>query len=135
MIRKATAADLVQIVPFENEAEDWFLLISANNLDEIIEKNSVHVVEYDGYISFAFGVGSLKLCAATIPWIWGVADIGLKRVLKRFIREDKEEARRILARLAPGGYTSPEGADDRYTTFLRYMGFRHLGWGLWQCPS
>lgn len=109
MIREATAADVVQIVPAEGEAGDWFRLIAAENLDEIIERNRVHVADYDGYISFAFGVGSLKLCAATIPWIWGVADRDAKRILRRFIREDAEEARRILARLAPGGYTSPRG--------------------------
>lgn len=135
MIRKATPADLVAIVPSPGEAKDWLTLVSADNLPEIIEKNNIHVVEHGGKPVFAFGVGRLKLCAAEIPWIWGVADDTGRRDYRRAIRENAAEAMAILAKIAPGGYTSPETSDPKFARFLNFLGFRSLEWGLWQCPS
>ena len=135
MIRPATPADLASITPAPGEAQGWLEILANQDLGKIIAENRVHVVEHQGHPVLAFGVGRLRLCASEVPWIWAVVDESMRGAKWHVLRRQKKIALETLASITDGGYTAPEKLDPSYERFLRFLGFEHLGWGLWRWRS
>lgn len=134
MIVAATVDDLFAIVP-RKEDTAWHGILAADNLQELIEANKMVVGRYDGRPYFVVGVGKLPLAGATVPWVWAAIDVEATKILFRYARQDRDAVRAYLDENAPQAYTAPEVDIPVFNRFLGWIGFRPLGWGLWQWPK
>lgn len=136
MIRPAVVDDLYQLVVRGTEAHSWLAVLAAPNLPEVIKKNKIVVAVDSSGIPYAcVGVGELPLAGIVVPWVWAVVDVDSRPQLRFFIKNDLQSIRSYLDENAYLAYTAPEKNDPTYSRFLAWIGFRQLGWGLWQWPS
>jgi len=140
----AEPVDFIDIEVRPDEAADWFGMLERPEFLDLLQtlKPVTFRRKDTGRPAVIMGLGAIKTAVPglVLPWVWAAFDRATVREWGEVrsaleVRNNLLAIRRWLDDHAPGFYTSPQNQsidEKTFTRFLTFIGFRNLGYGLWQ---